>query len=322
MSEPTMQAYYPPPLFQDDAEQPGFWANAAANGDIWTKGIQLRRKPDSILSALLQLPLLREPATRLETSSNSFLTLVKSRTRHAVGLLAQAVGTKMEGEQQCNCCQRGHGQFVSCVMVLSLQYLMPGCVNCYWGNRSSKCKPGKTHPVSTPTFAHAAMDAVPTIVSPAEGIPMESPFTPIGSPSSAMESPFSAMESPFSAMESPFSAMDSSFSAIESPFGVVGSPFSPTEIPLIAVEGHSRSHEELDHALEMELLAKMKSQSKYVYAKRRVKDALAALNVHDERIQYLVSAKRRLLDRTVLNEQEELTRNVQQVIWEVDGSRV
>ncbi|KAJ5751886.1 hypothetical protein N7520_008803 [Penicillium odoratum] len=298
-----MQAYYPPPLFQDDAEQPGFWANAAANGDIWTKSIQLRRKPDFVLSALLQLPLLREPATRLETSSNSFLLLVKSRTWHALGLLAQAVGTKMDVEQQCQCCQRGHGQFVSCVMVLSLQHLMPGCVNCYWGNRRNKCKPGKTHPVPTPNFPHAAIDAVPTIASPAESIPMESPFTPIGSPLIPMESPFSTIESPFSVMESPFSSMESPFNSMESPFGAMDSsfsameiPFSSTENPCIPVEGHSRSYEELEHALEMELLAKMESQLKYVFAKRRVKDALAALNVHDERIQDLLSAKRRLLD--------------------------
>ncbi|KAJ5792041.1 uncharacterized protein N7503_008019 [Penicillium pulvis] len=144
----------PAPTINGTNLPPGFWAIAAQNPSTilaynpnWKRAMAEIKKGRTLMNSMCHLPLLREPAVVHRTkrwkdhwpwTGKCFSDFISSKMSNYTGLLAQATGGLLDGDDACHHCQQGMGMFDGCVRVPGLE----NCANCHIGGKNKRCSLG------------------------------------------------------------------------------------------------------------------------------------------------------------------------------------
>ncbi|KAJ5539048.1 hypothetical protein N7513_007380 [Penicillium frequentans] len=146
MSDPhqtNTQYELPAPTINGTNLPPGFWAIAAQNPSTilvhnpnWKRAMAEIKKGRTLMNSMCHLRLLREPEVVRRTkrwkdhwpwTGKCFSDFISSKKSNYTGLLAQATGGLLDGDDACHQCQKGRGMFDGCVRVSGLE----NCANCH-----------------------------------------------------------------------------------------------------------------------------------------------------------------------------------------------
>jgi hypothetical protein len=127
----------------DDTDQkPAFWAQMTQNNS-WQKAQKASATPGTLLNALLNKEVVREPVLRVTKPWNGveFDKAIGRRKENIESLHIQTKGRRMSPTEACSHCKRKFGPYVSCVVPDNLDgiNLDGNCANCHFGFQGDRC---------------------------------------------------------------------------------------------------------------------------------------------------------------------------------------